>query len=48
MKCQTLFSGKKKEKYFKVSSAEFFTQHAKHLSGKVYLVCELLYCFMIH
>ena len=31
MKCQNLFSGKKEEKYFKMSSAENFTQHAKDL-----------------
>ena len=29
MKCQTLFSEKKKKKCFKMSSAEFFTQHAQ-------------------
>ena len=31
MKHQSLFSGEnKKEKYFKLLSAETFTQHAKH------------------
>ena len=29
MKCQILFSRKNKKKYFKMSSAEIFTQHAK-------------------
>ena len=29
MKCQILFSGKNKKKIFKMSSAEYFTQHAK-------------------
>ena len=29
MKCQILFSGKKWEKYFKMLSAENFTQSAK-------------------
>ena len=29
MKCQILFSRKNKKKYFKLSSAEIFTQHAK-------------------
>ena len=29
MKCQILFSGKTKKKYFSMSSAEIFTQHAK-------------------
>ena len=29
MMCQSLFSGKKYEKYFKISSAEIFTQSAK-------------------
>ena len=29
MKCQVLFSGESK-KYFKMSSAQLFTQHAKH------------------
>ena len=28
MKCQIQFSGKNKKKYFKMSSAEIFTQHA--------------------
>ena len=28
MKCQNLFSGKNKKKYFKMSSAENFTQSA--------------------
>ena len=31
MKCQNLFSGKIKKKYFKMSSAETFTQHVKYL-----------------
>ena len=30
MMSQSLFSGKKKEEYFKISSAEIFTQSAKH------------------
>ena len=31
MNCQILFSGEnKKKKYLKLSSAEIFTQHAKH------------------
>ena len=30
MKCQSLFSAKKWEEYFKMSSAEIFAQHAKH------------------
>ena len=29
MQCQSLFSGKYEKKYFKMSSAKFFTQHAK-------------------
>ena len=29
MKCQILFSGKNKKEYFKMSSAENFTQSAK-------------------
>ena len=29
MKCQILFSRKIRKKYFKMSSAEIFTQHAK-------------------
>ena len=29
MKCQILFSRKNKKKYFKMSSTEIFTQHAK-------------------
>ena len=29
MKCQILFSRKNKKKYFKMSSAEIFSQHAK-------------------
>ena len=29
MKCQILFSRKNKKKYFELSTAEFFTQHAK-------------------
>ena len=32
MKCQSLFSEKKKKKYFKVSCAEIITQHAKLLN----------------
>ena len=32
MKCQILFSKKKIRKYFKMFSAEVFTQHAKYLS----------------
>ena len=31
MKCQILFSGKNKKKYFNMSSAVTFTQNAKHL-----------------
>ena len=29
MKCHILFSGKNKKKYYKMSSAEIFTQSAK-------------------
>ena len=29
MKCQVLFTGKNKRKYFNMSSAEMFTQHAE-------------------
>ena len=31
MKCQILFAGKNKKKYFSMSSAENFTQSSKHL-----------------
>ena len=30
MKCQSLFSGKNKKKYFKMLPTEMFTQHAMH------------------
>ena len=31
MECQSLFSEKSKKKYFKMMSAEIFTQHSKNL-----------------
>ena len=31
MKCQSLFSGENKKKYFKMSSAKILTKHAKGL-----------------
>ena len=37
MKCQILLSGDNKKKYFKMSSAEIFTQHAE---------CYSVYCQM--
>ena len=30
MKCQSLFSGKKSEKYFKMKSTDFFTHYDEH------------------
>ena len=37
MKCQILFSGKDKKKYFEVSPAEIFTQSAKALRSDAFL-----------
>ena len=34
MKCQSLFSGKRKKKYFNMSSAENFTQSAYFIFTK--------------
>ena len=39
MKCQNLFSGKNKRKYFKMLPAENLTQSAKHLEP---------FCVMLH
>ena len=36
MKCQNLLSGKIREKYFKISSAEGFSQNAKRLSVETF------------
>ena len=35
MRCQIPFSGKNKKTYFKMSSAEIFTQHAKHYCRRI-------------
>ena len=39
MNCQSLYSGKNKKKYIKLSSAEFFTQHTKQ---EDYVFCKLI------
>ena len=47
MKCQNLFSGKNKKKYFKMSSAEIFTQSAKRIYWHVIppdISGEQVYC----
>ena len=35
MKCQSLFSGKNKKKYFKMLSAEIIAQRAKQVTGDI-------------
>ena len=42
MKCQVLFSGKNKKKYFSMLSAENFTQSAKHCNmyEREHIMCK--------
>ena len=49
MKCQHLFSGKKKKKKkFKMSSAENFTQHATNrVDAKKSFNVKVLFCFKV-